>query len=184
VAKLGKNFPVCDPFFHAAFGGSFLNHMWLIAARTPVFPSAPADMVEPGLSDAGAFPVDDAGAFTSVDKAVSPDGYIINTSFSVNTPHPLNVAADHLGPNQTFATIGDRLSDKGVDWAWYSGGWNHVLAYIANDGGVPEGGVSPSVEQFQYHHQPFVYFEKYKDGTAAKTQHLKDEEDFLAAVTA
>src|SRR5207247_6365362 len=31
---------VMDHFFHAAFGGSFLNHQWLISAQTPVFPNA------------------------------------------------------------------------------------------------------------------------------------------------
>jgi len=35
---------LCDHFFHAAFGGSFLNHFWLIAAATPVFPGAPSSV--------------------------------------------------------------------------------------------------------------------------------------------
>ena len=30
--KLAKQYTLCDHFFHAAFGGSFLNHIWLIAA--------------------------------------------------------------------------------------------------------------------------------------------------------
>src|SRR5262249_20453390 len=41
LAALAQQYTVCDHFFHAAFGGSFLNHIWLIAARTPVFPNAP-----------------------------------------------------------------------------------------------------------------------------------------------
>ena len=40
--KLAQRFTLCDHFFHAAFGGSFLNHMWLIAAASPKFPNAPA----------------------------------------------------------------------------------------------------------------------------------------------
>jgi phospholipase C len=44
--------------------------------------------------------------------------------------------------------------------------------------------VETSAEIFQYHHQPFIYFENYKDGTAAKAAHLKDEDDFIAAVSA
>jgi phospholipase C len=43
--KLAQQYTLCDNFFHAAFGGSFLNHQWLIAASTPVFPTAPASMV-------------------------------------------------------------------------------------------------------------------------------------------
>src|SRR5215204_5588733 len=31
---------ISDAFFQAAFGGSFLNHQWLIAARTPYFTAA------------------------------------------------------------------------------------------------------------------------------------------------
>jgi phospholipase C len=34
---------VADNFFQAAFGGSFLNHQWLIAAATPTWPNALAD---------------------------------------------------------------------------------------------------------------------------------------------
>ena len=43
--KLAKQYTLCDHFFHAAFGGSFLNHFWLIAAATPKYPGAPADMI-------------------------------------------------------------------------------------------------------------------------------------------
>src|SRR5256885_13310926 len=66
-------------------------------------------------------------------------------------------------------TIGDRLSEKGVSWAWYSGGWNDALA------GHPD-------PLFQFHHQPLAYFAAFADGTTAKDEHLRDESDFLAAV--
>ena len=36
-------YAIMDNFFHAAFGGSFLNHQWLVAARTPVWPNAVND---------------------------------------------------------------------------------------------------------------------------------------------
>jgi len=58
-----------------------------------------------------------------------------------------------------------------VSWAWYSGGWNAALA------GTPD-------PKFQFHHQPFAYFAKYADGTAARAEHLKDEDDFVAAAQA
>src|SRR5229473_3151602 len=41
-----KQYTLGDNFFHAAFGGSFLNAFWLVAASTPTFPNAPADMVQ------------------------------------------------------------------------------------------------------------------------------------------
>jgi phospholipase C len=94
-------------------------------------------------------------------------------------------------PNQTLPTIGDRLSDKSIDWAWYSGGWNAALGQAAaiadaglDAGLASEAGAETRAKIFQYHHQPFVYFEKYKDGTAAKAAHLKDEDNFLAAIDA
>ena len=51
-------------------------------------------------------------------------------------------------------TIGDRLSDKNLSWAWYSGGWNDALV------GKPD-------PLFQFHHQPFIFFQSYADGTDA-----------------
>ncbi len=159
LAAFARDNTLCDNFFHAAFGGSFLNHFWLIAAQTPVFPGAPASAIAQ---------LDGAGGLIR-DGFVTPDGFAVNTAFSVNTPHPAGIAAASLVPNQTFATIGDRLSAKQVSWAWYAGGWNGALA------GHPD-------PLFQFHHQPFVYFANYADGTAAKGEHLKDEQDFLAAL--
>jgi phospholipase C len=159
--KLARQYTLCDNFFQAAFGGSFLNHMWLIAAATPVFPNAPAAMA--------AVPPDAAGR-TVADKVVTPDGYVVNTAFSVNRPVPPFVKDPAtLVPNQDMPTIGDRLSAKGLSWAWYSGGWNDAMA------GRPD-------PLFQFHHQPFTFFRSLADGTEAKRMHLKDEKDFLAAV--
>src|SRR6266480_58793 len=36
------HYAIADDFFQSAFGGSFLNHQWLIAAASPVWPGAPA----------------------------------------------------------------------------------------------------------------------------------------------
>ena len=159
LAKEAANYTLCDNFFHAAFGGSFLNHIWLVAAASPVFPNAPSNVVAQ---------LDDAGNLVK-DGFVTPDGYDVNTSFSVNQPHPPTTPANQLVPDQTMPTIGDRLSEKHVSWAWYSGGYNDALAGHADP-------------LFQFHHQPFIYFAKYADGTKAKAQHLKDEAEFVAAV--
>jgi len=159
--ELATKYTLCDHFFHSAFGGSFLNHMWLIAAASPVFPGAPASIVAK---------LDSAGKLVT-DGAVTPDGFVVNTSFSVNTPHPASANSAALVPNQTIPTIGDRLSDKGVSWAWYSGGWDSAVAGHAD-------------ATFQFHHQPFIYFSNYADGKPAKAQHLKDEKEFIAAAKA
>src|SRR5437773_2565541 len=37
------HYAIADDFFQSAFGGSFLNHQWLIAAATPTWPGIPSD---------------------------------------------------------------------------------------------------------------------------------------------
>ena len=37
------DYAIADDFFQAAFGGSFLNHQWLVAAATPTWPNAVND---------------------------------------------------------------------------------------------------------------------------------------------
>lgn len=158
--KLAQQYTIADNFFHAAFGGSFLNHFWLICACTPVWPNAPASLVAQ---------LDPNGLMVK-DGQVTPDGYVINTSFTINSPHPANITdTTKLVPEQTLPTIGDRLSEKNVDWAWYSGGWNDAIA------GKPD-------PLFQFHHQPFAFFQNYADGTPGRAAHLKDETDFLSAL--
>ena len=61
--------------------------------------------------------------------------------------------------------IGDRMSDAGVSWAWYSGGWDDAEA------GHPDG-------LFQFHHQPLNYYASFAPGTPARAQHLRDETEF------
>jgi phospholipase C len=159
--KLAQQYTLADNFFHSALGGSFLNHIWLVCACTPVWPNAPASKVAQL----------DANGIMVKDGSVTPDGYVINTNFTINSPHPANITdTTQLVPNQTMPTIGDRLSEKGIDWAWYSGGWNDAIAGHPNS-------------LFQFHHQPFAFFANYADGTPGRAAHLKDETDFTAALT-
>jgi phospholipase C len=163
LAKLAQQYTLCDHFFHSAFGGSFMNHIYLISAQVATFPNAPASVVAQ---------LDNNGGLVK-DGFVTPDGHAVNTSYSVNHPHPAAVemkTPEQLVPNQTFTTIGDELSTANVSWAWYSGGWNDALAGHADP-------------LFQYHHQPFIYFANFADGTAAKSDHLKDEVDFIASLS-
>jgi acid phosphatase len=39
--EYARRYTLADHFFHAAFGGSFLNHFWMICACTPRYESAP-----------------------------------------------------------------------------------------------------------------------------------------------
>ncbi len=160
LAKLARQYTLADNFFMAAFGGSFLNHMWLACACTPVFPGAPASM-HTVLNPATGLP--------TLDRQLTPvpENYVINTAFSINTPHPATTPTAQLVPSQAFPTLGDRLSAAGVSWAWYSGGWDDAVS------GHPHA-------LFQFHHQPYEYFAPYADGQPGR-EHLKDETDFFAA---
>jgi phospholipase C len=184
VPNEAKNWTVCDHFHHAAFGGSFLNHQFLIAAQAPVWdttakplPPEASAVDDPTKINPGA-----GEGFLWTDPASSTP-YLVNTCFSINSPHPyFNPAADERVPSLTNATIGDRLTAANLDWAWYAGGWNDAMAY-SNDAGLLDAGGTPIDENFQYHHQPFVYYANYADGQPGRA-HLKDEADFLAAAQA
>ncbi|CAB4242984.1 Acid phosphatase [Methylacidimicrobium sp. AP8] len=159
---IARQYTVLDHFFQAAFGGSFLNHIWLVAARTPSWAHPPADWV--------AEPVfDEEGRLIGLrrDGAVTPDGYVVGTVEGASAPHRPSTPPDRLLPPLAMPTIGDRLTEAGVSWAWYSGGWNEALA-----------GRAPPT--FQFHHQPFAYFARYGPGSPERALHLKDETDFLA----
>lgn len=157
--EYARQYTVADNFFHAAFGGSFLNHFWLICACTPRFDNAPPEIVAQ----------EGPGGEMIKDGGVTPDFYAVNTLFSVNQPHPPNTDPRRLVPPQTAPTIGDRLNEKGIGWAWYSGGWDAALAGNYD-------------RAFQFHHQPFAYFRNYGDGSDAKKRHLKDESELYAAI--
>jgi phospholipase C len=155
LAALAREFTVCDHFFSSAFGGSFLNHQFLIAAAAPVWEDAPS----------GVLASVNAQGELLYDGAVTVEGcQVVNTAYGALAPRPRFGGV--TVPLQHAPTIGDRLTAKGVSWGWYAGGWNAAVA------GRPE-------PFFQYHHQPFLYYAAYASSPAR--DHLQDEEDFLAA---
>ncbi len=154
-----KKYVLMDHFHHAAFGGSFLNHIFLICACAPRFDNAPAEIVAQ---------LDDKGVLVK-DGAVTPDGYAVNTLLPRLGPLPAKIDLAKTLPVQAAPTIGDRLDEKGIDWAWYSGGWDAAVA------GKPG-------PLFQFHHQPFAYFASYALGTPGAKAHLKDEVDFIDGI--
>ncbi len=158
---IAKQYTLADHFFHAAFGGSFLNHFYLVCACAPKYDDAP---------DAIKAKLDANGVLQPGPDVVTPDGYAVNTMQTVYQPHSAQITdKSRLLPPQTLPTIGDRMTEKGISWAWYSGGWDDALA------GKPD-------SLFQFHHQPFAMFKQYADGTEAKAQHLKDFKDLEQAI--
>ena len=48
--SLAKEFVLADNFFQGAFGGSFLNHQYLICACAPVYPDAETAAAKPSIA--------------------------------------------------------------------------------------------------------------------------------------
>jgi phospholipase C len=160
--KLAQQYTMMDNFFHSAFGGSFLNHQFLICGCAPKWPEAPQSILAQV----------DANGIMTKDGQVTPDGFVVNTSYTINSPHPANITdTTLLVPEQTAATIGDRLDDANVSWAWYSGGWSSATLGHADP-------------LFQFHHQAFAFYQNFADGTPGRAAHLKDENDYYADIAA
>src|SRR3954469_1522022 len=208
---------VADHFFQAAFGGSFLNHQFLIAARAPIWANwtaaAPAHsrLDANGNSDRSPLyrntnPGDGAITQPCVNPAVvfgeragrACGDVGVNTLQPFNKPHLPTTADGRRLPaidDTVFPNSGDELSDAGVPWAWYAGGWDNAAGNVGGVGWT--NGSTPGVCEdaghratdvypncagtlFQYHHQPFVYFDNYAEGRPGRA-HLRDEQEFLAA---
>ena len=198
--KLAQQYTLADNFFIGAFGGSFLNHFWLVCACTPAYPDAAASVAKARISAVEAdgvtlklAPDSPASALQGPpkyvnDNTLTPDGFAVNTMQppyqpSGNAPAAGGDArfADPAGsttlPPQTLKTIGDTLTAKGVTWAWYSGAWSQASA----DRSVIYNNTTPN---FQAHHQPFNYFARFAPGSPDRAADLKDYTDLTAAIDA
>lgn len=176
-----EEFTLADHFFHAAYGGSFLNHQFLIAAEAPVW-------AQPLPAQTGFVSQWDVKNKRLRDAHLTLDGrHVVNTTFPAQGPRPRRIPRDQLlnaindtdpdAPGYT-PTIGDRLDEKGISWRWYSGGWDDALHDRLD-------------AKFQYHHQPFAYFARYapfdteghlRPETTGPAAHLQDESRFLEDV--
>ena len=172
---VAREFVLCDNFFQGAFGGSFLNHQYLISAAVPFYPNANSSVAEAqiavlqGDDPAGTRlkPLDKspASAMTGAPQfgpsALTPDGFAVNTMAPPYWPTWIRdpERPDYAKPDlpsvlvpQSHEHIGDKLSQKNIDWAWYAGAWQATLEQFKGSDGIPK------IPNFQYHHQPFNYF--------------------------
>lgn len=189
---VAKEFVLCDNFFQGAFGGSFLNHQYLISATAPFYPNAAQSVAKAQIAtlqsddptDTRLKPLDKspASAMTGAPQfgpsALTPDGFGVNTLAPpywptwIRDPENPDYSKPDL-PNvlvpQTHEHIGDKLSKKNVDWAWYAGAWQATLDQFKDSGGIPK------IPNFQYHHQPFNYFKKQgPENRAERDKRLRD----------
>ncbi len=214
------NYVIADHFFQAAFGGSFLNHQYLIAAGPLPWPAIPAN--RHSVLDANGFPnasyplyhptttVSDQPGTQACGLPTTVAGFACG-DVAVNTVQPpyqptslFGTQVPPVDDTQKPMNIGDELSNAGVSWSWYSGGWDNAAGNAGGRGWTNGSGPSCSDpnsaaaatvgnatggfpfcpdKSFQTHHQPFNYFARYAPGQPGRT-HLQDEQDFLAAVSA
>src|SRR5207247_820187 len=177
IWRLARENLLLDNFFQGAFGGSFLNHFWLICACAPTWPNASSDL-RSRLDSRGNPRGRDADSPYQGDNYVTAEHDGSDEPYGVNTAQYalFNDGARPLLPAQRAITIGDRLTEKNVDWAWYAGGWD--LAILKNRTPVQERRFRSL--RFQWHHQPFAAFENFDPATevgrANRRDHLKDAE--------
>jgi phospholipase C len=216
--KKAPHYVIADHFFQGAHGGSYLNHQYLIAAQPPLWSTAPAS--EHSVLDGAGMPTNKyplyKSKFPTQDKTVTQACGLPTTvpglacgDWSVNTSLPATQPTASYGPKIPLIddtsqdlTIGDRLSDAGVTWAWYSGGWDNAAGNVngrgytngpgptcadpdsapatADASGLNAGYPYCPDKTFQQHHQPFAFYARYAPGTPGRAAHLKDEKDFLA----
>ena len=204
--KIAQQYTLADNFFQGAFGGSFLNHQYLICACAPIYPNAKTSVASGNISqvtvNANGIPVLNPGTNnpTSVlsgapvyakDSTLTADDgsgvfYAVNTMQPPYQPSGNGVASGNAAyadptkastmPAQSQqANIGDLLTAKGVNWAWYAGAWNAAIADAPN---ATRSVIYGGTIQFQPHHQPFNYFTRFDPatttGTAERAAHLKD----------
>ncbi len=200
-----REYTIADKFFMGAFGGSYLNHQYLICACAPRHEDAPEAMRVKLDANGHLLKLPDSpsaavGAVKVVSRGggqVSADGWSVNTSQPAYQPSgvppapnaPIDLAdpkGSHAAgvpvPPQTTRTIGDTLSARGVGWAWYAGGWDAALADGRQAPDVKRKVIYANVEGspiFQPHHQPFNYHARFAPGTADRARHLLDGEQLL-----
>ena len=133
-----QEYTLADNFFMGAFGGSYLNHQWLVCACTPRYPDAPEAMraqLDAGRQAAPSArlarrPMTARCRSSAADGGqVTPDGYSVNTTQPPYQPSGIAARSGRRSrPRRSDGrqawtaaaaadakTIGDTLSAKGVE---------------------------------------------------------------------
>ncbi|GCB04269.1 acid phosphatase [Ralstonia sp. SET104] len=200
--NIAKQYVLADNFYMGAFGGSFLNHQYLVCACVPKYPNADTSVAKgkiaaidtdangnfvrltpaatspssalngPAtyLNDGAITPKDASGMFYAVNTMQPPYQPSGNTAATGGNATLADASKPSTMPAQSQTTVGDLLSARHIDWAWYAGAWSTAQT----DRTVIYGGTT----QFQPHHQAFNYFTRFDPttttGAAERAAHLKD----------
>jgi acid phosphatase len=212
--KLARQYTLADNFFMGAFGGSFLNHQYLICACAPQYPHADA-ADSPARDSISAIDTDAQGRFLRLTPAASAKASVLEGKpsykndgnltpkdqqgmfYAVNTMQPLyqpsgnapaaNAAsqyADTAKATTLPAQNGPTIGDR-LNAKGVSWAW---YAGGWNAALAARSNIyNGSTPNFQPHHQPFNYYAEFDPLTqqANRQAHLKDfDAEFLQAAQA
>ncbi|MBY4732810.1 acid phosphatase [Cupriavidus pauculus] len=211
--KLAQDYVLADNFFMGAFGGSFLNHQYLVCACAPQYPNADKSVASGSIS---AIDTDANGNFKNLTlKATSPASVLTGTAqyqndstltpkdssgmyYAVNTMQPpyqpsgnAPAAADGtklLADPAKASTLPEQTQDTIatlLDQRGVSWAWyaGAWKAVSANSSLI----YNNTTPNFQAHHQPFNYYAAFNPLNHAdyRASHLKDfDSQFLADAAA
>ncbi|MDF1480581.1 acid phosphatase [Extensimonas sp. H3M7-6] len=209
--KIAQQYTLADNFFQGAFGGSFLNHFWLVCACSPAWNNPPSSRIS-SVDASGTRLVLSASnpvsALTGAPKYAgdlnitpqSTDGkyYAVNTTQPPYQPSgtpPASGADARLADPTGGGSAGnmplppiDSSQTKTVGDTLTSKGINWVWyagawkQALADRTAIYNNGTP----NFQPHHQPFNYFSRFDPttttGQTERAAHLKDYTDLLADI--
>ena len=201
---LASEFTLCDNFFQGAFGGSFLNHQYLISAAVPVYLDADSSIARSQIAQTVSGRPDDInlkplaqspasamdgppqfGPSTLTPTETLPDGrrvsYAVNTMLPPYAPTPMKLGEDGVVDFTRPANAmvlppqtHEHIGDK-LDKRGIDWAWYAgALQATLDTQGANFFNGVPVVPNFQYHHQPFNYFRNLAPGTPARARRLRD----------
>lgn len=195
--QIAQQYTLADNFFQAAFGGSFLNHQYLICACAPEYPNADTAPAKPSISvvdtDAkgnflrltakasGASALNGAPAYVKDGAITAADStgkfYAVNTMQppfqpSGNTAAASGVAsyADPLASTTLPAQSTTTIGDQ-LTAKGVKWAW-YSGAWNSAIADAPNASNARKIiyggtTQFQPHHQPFNYYKRFDPATAS-----------------
>jgi len=209
---IARQYTLADNFFMGAFGGSYLNHQYLVCACVPVYANADSS---PAKDLVSAIDVDAQGRFVRLtpadgapasvlagpprykrDGALTPKDAATGTFYTINTMQPFYQPSS----NAPLAGADPRFSDPAkpttlppqtlatigdrLDAKGVDWAW-YAGAWNTASSGTPEGRsvIYGGKVQFQPHHQPFNYYAAFDPVTHAADR-ARHLKDFDASFAA
>ncbi|WP_432261086.1 acid phosphatase [Cupriavidus sp. TMH.W2] len=200
--KIAQQYVLADNFYMGAFGGSFLNHQYLVCACAPQYPNADTSVAKGKIS---AIDVDAGGNFVRLTPGTSNPSSVLNGAptylndgaltpkdaagmfYAVNTMQPAyqpsgnkpattdttKLFADPAN-SSTMPVLSQTTIADLLDARGISWAWYAgAWSKVAQD---PTGIYNNTAPNFQPHHQPFNYYASFDPVAHAdyRSAHLKD----------